>query len=106
MKKTWRRTRAFFAAFALTACLLSTGAGLLLADINTRRMTDGDSSYSLPYVAAAEPLDQMRPGTEEAEDSAVQRLARLLPAPIRAGAALLEAGRRLAGRCLELLLPF
>lgn len=109
MKKRWRRTRAFCAAFALTACVLSVGAGLLIADINTRRMTYGDSGFQMDYaIAAGEALTQPVLGTASyeagEEPSAAQRLFQLLPARVRACAWLLEAERRITDFCTEALL--
>ena len=50
MSRQWRALRAFGSAFLLTLCGILLAGGLLLSDLNSRRITFGDSTP--PYAAS------------------------------------------------------
>ena len=75
-----RDLRAFWYTMALIGCAALLFGGMLLADINTRRITFGNAAlpYSLPDLSAW-----------------WERVCDLLPAPVRVFGEILDAERKL-----------
>ena len=95
----FRRLKAFGTAFCLTLCLLGMGAGFLVADYNTRKVTFG-AAEARRAIPAPEPG---RTALTEEEEAWAGRVWTRLPARWRAAAWLTEAERDFAPSFLDMV---
>ena len=99
-----RNVRAFFAAFAVTLCVLGLGVGLFTVGYNSKRVAQGDSAPSPSYK-----LQNGQFTLTDANGTSVtlavveeeQRLAPLVPAPVRVSLRLLRGVAFLAEKLAE-----